>query len=70
MGGTQDLGPFNLGPIIAAITNEQSRKKRKNKDMEEGSKEKNRDERRVQNRRILYFSEAEETSCKGSPGAP
>ncbi|KAM1262966.1 hypothetical protein ACFX13_028699 [Malus domestica] len=69
-GGTQDSDPFNLGPIIDAISREHSRKKRRNDEIEDSLGEDDGRVRRVRNKRVVMFSEAEETSREGSPWAP
>ncbi|KAM1018688.1 hypothetical protein ACFX2C_040285 [Malus domestica] len=69
-GGTQDSDPFNLGPIIDAISREHSRKKRRNDEIEDSLGEDDGRVRRVRNKMVVLFSEAEETSREGSPRAP
>lgn len=64
---TQDSDPFQLGPIIAAISRESRRRKRRIEEVEEEVDGTDREVNSNGNKRALIFTEAEETSHEGSP---
>lgn len=64
---TQDSDPFQLGPIIAAISRESRRRKRRIEEVEDEVDGTDREVNSNGNKRALIFTEAEETSHEGSP---
>ena len=70
VGGNQDSDPFNLGPIIDAISKGTKSRKRGQGALELHESTANGLKRRATQNTVIIWSEAEETSLEGSPKSP
>ncbi|KAM1791930.1 hypothetical protein ACFX12_035840 [Malus domestica] len=68
--GTQNSDPFNLGPIIEAISRERKAKKRVLMEVERFEDVMATESRSIRRRSSNDITKAEETSLEGSPKSP